>query len=290
MILSEQPQNFSARLSTLAQRLGLGGRALRALRERASRLQLPFQPLPTPQPSIWWQAGPQLQRLGNLPRSALSGPVQDDKADAHALLIGVVKQELQHLDSFDLRQIDGLGGGSAAPVYTSLEEFAATPACRGQRIISYKDFLKTISLALPNFSASERIQLRSTAWHGSRVYWAGERQIEAFSSAIVYARLRGLNVTLPADLIHYSVNAAGLDALQACYHVLAMPVQAWSEPAFMALLLDNGLPYARLSLIHSPGAPEILLLPRQSAEATALGEGLRLAGASDVVTYLRSLA
>ena len=38
------------------------------------------------------------------------------------------------------------------------------------------------------------------------------------------------------------------------YHVLAMPVQAWSDPAFMGVLLDNRLPYARLSLLRNPGA------------------------------------
>jgi hypothetical protein len=58
----------------------------------------------------------------------------------------------------------------------------------------------------------------------------------------------------------------------------------------MSLLLDNGLPYARLSLLRTPGAAEFLLLPKHSAEATALGEGLRLAGAADVVAHMKTLA
>jgi len=53
--------------------------------------------------------------------------------------------------------------------------------------------------------------------------------------------------------------------------------------------LDNGLPYARLSPLGGPGSPEFLLLPKHSAEATVLGEGLRLAGAPDVVGYLKQL-
>ena len=55
-------------------------------------------------------------------------------------------------------------------------------------------------------------------------------------------------------------------------------------------LLDApGLPYARLSLLRYPDAPEFLLLPKDSPEAHALGEGLRLAGAPDVIAYLEAL-
>ena len=68
-----------------------------------------------------------------------------------------------------------------------------------------------------------------------------------------------------------------------------MPGAAWSDPAFMGLLLDNGLPYARLALLRTHGAPEFLLLPKHNQEATALGEGLCLAGAPDVVKHLKTL-
>ena len=70
--------------------------------------------------------------------------------------------------------------------------------------------------------------------------------------------------------------------------MLAMPPQSWSDPHFMDLLL-TGLPYARLSLLRDPGAPEFLLLPKRNPDSAALGEGLRLAGAPDVVAYLRQL-
>jgi len=34
-----------------------------------------------------------------------------------------------------------------------------------------------------------------------------------------------------------------------------MPEAAWSDPGFMGLLLDNGIPYARLSLLKKAGTP-----------------------------------
>lgn len=290
MSLSEQPPTLSSRLGALAQRLGLIGRAPRQILERASQLRLPFDPLPAVRNSICWQDGPQLHRLIDLPRGALSGPVQEDKAQAHAALIRIIELEERQLSSFDLRMVDGLCGCNAdQAAFASFEDYAASQACRQVRIISYKDFVKTISLALPRFLAGERINLRQASWHGERVFWAGEHHPQAFACAIAYARRRELEISLPADLCHYRLSAQGLSKLQQQYHALAMPAAAWSDPAFMGLLLDSGLPYARLSLLRSPGDPEILLLPKYSAEATALGEGLRLAGAPDVVEYLQRL-
>lgn len=290
MSYPEHPTSMTARLATLAQRLGFTGRASRQILDRASTLRLPFQALPPAAESIWWQAAPPLHRLVDLPRDALSGPVQEDKAQAHAVLARLVEQQHASLEVFDLRQINGLccSGDTLAP-YASLEEFAGSPACKGIRIISYKDFLRTISLALPRFLAGEPINLRQANWQGERIYWNGDQHIEAFACAIAYARLRGLEISLPAELTRYRLNPAGIAELQQRYHMLAMPVQAWIDPAFMALLLDNGLPYARLSLLRTPGAPEFLLLPKADSAAMALGEGLRLAGAADGVSYLQTL-
>lgn len=288
---SNEPSTLTERLSALAQRLGLSSRGARQIMQRASNLRLPFQVLPQPSEQIWWQNGAPLQRLVDLPRNALSGPVQEDKAEAHSMLVKVVEHDTQQLNAFDLRLIDGMCGHDlTATPYASFEEYASSQACRGVRIISYKDFVKVISTALPRFLAGERIVLRQADWVGNRVYWAGEHHHEAFASAISYARLRGLEVNLPAEVTRYRLNVSGLHELQAGYHMLAMPVQAWSDPHFMGLLLDNGLPYARLAMLRTPGAPEFLLLPKHSAEATALGEGLRLAGAPDVVAYLLQLA
>jgi len=288
MSLSEQ--TLTSRLAALAQRLGLTGRAPRQILERASALQLPFQALPPVPDSIWWHLGPPLHRLVELPRGALSGPVQEDKAEAHAVLIHVVEQEQYQLDSLDLCQVDGIYGSDPfATPHFHFEDYAATEQCRRVRIISYKDFLKTIGQALPHFLSGERISLRQASWFGERLFWAGEQHTEAFACAIAYARRRGLEVNLPADVTRYRLNASGVAELHERYHVLAMPVQAWSDPAFMSLLLDTGLPYARLSFLRTPGSPEFILLPKHNPEAMALGEGLRLAGAADVVARLRGL-
>lgn len=291
MSLFDQPSSLSSRLAALIERLGLSSRAPRLILERASHLHLPFNAMPATRNSICWLEGPPLQRLVELPRGALSGPVQEDKAQAHAVLIQIVEVQQQQLASFDLRLIDGLSNCDPEQIHcTSFEDYAASAACRQVRIISYKDFVKTISLALPSFLAGERISLRQASWHGDRVFWAGEQHCEAFACAVAYARRRQLEISLPAELSRYRLSSSGLSELQRRYHVLAMPGAAWSDPAFMSLLLDTGLPYARLSLLRSPDAPEFLLLPKHSAEATALGEGLCLAGAPDVVHYLQGLA
>src|SRR3990167_9818460 len=207
MSLSEQPSTLSSRLGALAQRLGLIGRGQRQILERASQLRLPFSPLPQVRDSICWQDGPQLHRLIDLPRSALSGPVQEDKAQAHAMLVRVIEAQEQQLTSFDLRMIDGLSTCNPQQAnHTSFEVFAASETCRQVRIISYKDFVKAISQALPRFLAGERIILRQASWRGERVFWAGEHHSEAFACAIAYARRRELEVNLPAELSHYRLS------------------------------------------------------------------------------------
>ncbi len=282
------PPTLSSKLSALTQRLGLSGRSARLVLERAALLQLPFQPLSPWSASIWWLSGAPLQNLPQLPRSALSGPVQEDKAAAHAVLIKLVEQQRKNIESFDLRGIDGLMGSKGSqPDCASFEDYIAALDQRQVRIISYKDFVKAISQPLPRFLAGQRIELIQASWHGSRYFWNGEQSAEIFANAIVYARRRQLEVTLPAQVTHYRISPSGLEQLDANYHMLAMPVQAWSHEPFMSLLLDTGMPYARLSLIRSPSAAEFLMLPKQNAEATALGEGLRLAGAADVCEFLR---
>ncbi|TRO37545.1 hypothetical protein EQ832_12205 [Pseudomonas sp. ALS1131] len=288
MSLSE-PSTFSSRLAALAQRMGLLGRGSRQIFARASALRLPFKPLPAATENICWHAGPQLQLLLNLPRGALSGPVQEDKAQAHAALTQVVEAQTQQLQTFDLRMIDGFACSTPATGYSCFEDYAASEHCKQVRIISYKDFVRTISLALPRFLAGEPIELRQANWRGSRIFWSGEIQGESFAGAIAYARRRGLDVQLPANLVRYRLNESGLHDLQSRYHVLAMPEAAWSDPTFMGLLLDNAIPYARLSLLKKAGTPEFLMLPKEQQEATALGEGLRLAGAPDVPEHLRQL-
>ena len=138
-----------------------------------------------------------------------------------------------------------------------LEDLATAEVCRGVRIISYKDFVKALSLALPRFTNGDSIRLRQAAWHGERLFWAGERQACAFAAAIVYARRRELELKLPAHLERYELEPGALDELEQRYHMLRIPTEAWSEPTFMSLLLDTGLPYARLALFTPETSHEL---------------------------------
>ncbi|WP_028239299.1 DUF6685 family protein [Stutzerimonas azotifigens] len=290
--LPEQMPSLTSRIANLANRLGLTGRTPRArqILERASRVCLPFQPLPEPQPTIFWHDGPPLQHLLELPRGALSGPVKDDKDRAHAALQRLVRCDSESCAAFDLRQVDGVSAyRGERPAYYSLETFAATPACRQLRIISYKDCMRVLHKALPGLASGTPVELRQATWLGDRLYWAGDQHVEAFSSAIAYARLRGLELRQPARLTDYRLEASGLRALDEAYHVLAMPAPAWNDREFMRLLLDDKVPYARLTLMRSAGHSELLLLEKSHPNANALGEGLKLAGAPDMIGYLRDL-
>jgi hypothetical protein len=273
--------------SRLANLGGLKRNGAKYIASRARALHLPFQELAVPAHGIWWQSGLALQRLADLPRDALSGPVQEDKSEARTALMRVVEHQSRYIETLDLRRVDGLGGApDGRDEFATLEAFAASAHCRHIRIISYRDFLKTINQALPRFLAGEIVPLRRAEWLGKRLFWAGEQQMDSFACAIVYARRRGLDVSLPAELQSYRLSPKGLGELNRRYHVLAMPSDAWSDPAFMGLLLDGGLPYSRLSLRSGADAPDFLLLPKRDGKADALGEGLRQAGATDFVAYL----
>ena len=280
------PARLSSRLSSLAGQLGLGGKNAKRLLDRARQLSLPFQPVPLPTLSIWWQLGPQLERLVDLPRGALSGPVQEDKAAAHAVLARLVEMSHSHVPSFDLREIAGLCCPPGdQPPHSRLEDLAATPTCRSLRLISYKDFLKVSEQTLPK---EQPLRLRRAEWFGERLFYAGEN-CATLAALVAYARMRGLEHLVVADIVHYRLNPIVLAELHSHYHMLGMPAETWSDPGFMGLLLDSGLPYSRLLLQRTPHVLEALLLPRADEQANALGEGLRLAGAPDLVEFLYNL-
>ena len=290
MSLPEPMPSVTSRIARFAQRLGLTGKSPRHILEHASQIRLPFAPLSEPAPSIFWHDGPCLQRFVDLPRGALSGPIQEDKARARAALTRLVREEVSSYPALDLRQVDGLGGQSTdGKIYPTFEAFAATPACRQLRVISYKDFVRTITAALPDFQTNAPIELRQASWLGERIYWSGEHHAEAFACAIAYARLRGLEVSLPCELTDYRLDAGGLQALDNEYHAVTMPAQAWNDREFMGLLLDTKVPYARLTLLRNVNNSELLLLDKREPAANALGEGLKYAGAPDMVRYLRDL-
>ena len=284
---SPTPPTLTRRLSSLAGQLGLGGKAARRMLDRARQLSLPFQPIPLPTLSIWWQLGPQLDRLVDLPRGALSGPVQEDKAAAHAVLARLVEVNHSRVPAFDLREISGVCCAPGdQPPHSRLEDLAATPACRSLRLISFTDFLKTAEKALP--AKGQPLRLRQAEWFGDRLFHEGENGA-TLAALVAYARLRGLKHELTADIAHYRLNPVVLAELHSHYHMLGMPAETWSDPGFMGLLLDSGLPYSRLLVQRTPTVLEALLLPRADEQANALGEGLRMAGAPDLVEFLYHL-
>ena len=289
MSLPEPMPSLTSQIARLAQRLGLRSKVSLPIQERASGLQLPFSRLPEPEPSIFWNDGPCLQRLLELPRGALSGPVQEDKARAHTALTRLISKQSVR-SQIDLRQIDGFGGQrKGEPAYPTFEAFATTAACRQVRIISYKDFLRALGSALPGFDQGAPMEVRQASWLGERLYWAGEHHLEAFACAVAYARLRGLDLMLTADVTDYRLDRSGVHALDAGYHAVTMPAQAWSDRDFMALLLDSHVPYARLTLLRDTSNSELLLLEKRNPTANAIGEGLKAAGAPDLIRYLRDL-
>lgn len=280
---------LSSHLFALLRRLGWGGRGPRQLAQRARVLDLPFQPIALPCDSLWWQKNIPLERLVGMPHGALSGPVQEDKAQARAALLQLVSVEQKTVAAFDLRDIQGLAGQNPGNAEETFEAIAASSAGRQFRIISFKDFTSVLNQALPHHQTGETLQLKSAEWRGQRLFWCGEQQQVALACAITYARRRGLELTLPAQITHYSLDQHGLTALEQQYFMLAMPSSSWSNAQFMALLLDTGLPYARLSLLRENGAPEFLLLPKHNADSAALGEGLLQAGAADAIAHLQHL-
>ncbi|MDF3931057.1 DUF6685 family protein [Pseudomonas citronellolis] len=284
-----QPRSMAQRLVAIAQRLGLGAADVHKVTQRTRALALSFS---APAPSaggIGWQSGAPLYRLIDLPRGALSGPVQEDKARAHATLKKLVAAQ-QHSDlEVDLREVDGLYGRGALAdsALPDFEALAASDAGRKVRIISYKDFAKALGLAVPGYERKAPLHLRQADWHGQRLFLECDSHPAEFACAVAYARRRGLELRLPARLQRFALQSAALDDLERRYHMLAMPTQAWSDPGFMGLLLDTGLPYARFGLFNSE-TPESLLLPKDHPQADEFGAGLRAIGAPDQLAYLRA--
>lgn len=287
MSQSPRHRSMTSRLAALAQRLGLGGADTHNVAQRSRTLALPFAAPSSPAGGIGWQSGAPLYRLIDLPRGALSGPVQEDKARIHAVLKRLVGNRLEKHPSLDLRMLDGLCSRTQQDSQlATLEELSQSEGCRKVRIISYNDFTKVLGLALPGFERKAPLQLRIASWHGDRLFWDDDNHPCEMASAVVYARRRGLEISLPAIIQCYELRSAVLDELDRGFHMLTMPARAWSDPAFMSLLLDTGMPYARFGLFNTE-TPESLLLPRDHPEANAFGEGLRAVGAADVIEYLR---
>lgn len=253
----------------------------------AQHVKLPFVGLVTPSLSIGWKNNLNFQHLHDLPRSALSGPVQADKEDAHALLAILVTKVIDTEPVIDLRDIYGISQSlPGIETLQTLEDLAASVQCRQIRIISYRDFERTITQAVPHFLSDQPINLFQASWLGEHFFWAEEKHSYAFACAIVYARRRGLELPKHTYISRYSLNLDVLQTIHKNYHVLIMPEQTWNNRDFMAILLDSGSPYARLALTKGPAPTEVLLLPKHRQLSDNLGKGLRLAGAYDASEIL----
>lgn len=253
----------------------------------AQRIDLPFINLTMPKISVCWKSNLYFQHLYDLPRSALSGPIQEDKAEAHQFLAKIITKTIDTDCMIDLRDIYGVSESvcNLQPLH-SLEDFAASEQCKHIRIISYRDFEKTITQAIPHFLSDQPINLRRADWVGNNLFWAGEQYSSEFACAVVYAKRRGLDLPKRTYISRYSLNHEALKNLHRHYHVLIMPEQTWSDRQFMALLLNSNIPYARLTLIKSPNQTEVLLLPKRKKLSDNLGKGLKLAGAYDATEIL----
>ncbi|KAF1004040.1 MAG: hypothetical protein GAK36_00139 [Pseudomonas sp.] len=288
MNLPPRSRSMTQRLAELARLIGLGSSEAEQVLRRTATLALPFGELPAHRSGIGWQSGTPLQRLIDLPRGALSGPVQEDKAQAHATLKLLVGKQREKTETFDLRRIDGLcvRGTLADSGQPDFEALVASPECRRVRIISFSDFNRVLGIAIPGFERKPIGRVRQASWHGNRLFWEHESHAEEFASAVVYARRRGLEIQLPFERYRYLLRRDALNELERRYHMLAMPPQAWNDDHFMGLLLETGMPYARFGLFNTD-TPESLMLQRQHPLANAFGEGLRALGAADIIAHLR---
>ena len=204
---------MAQRLAAIAQRLGLGNADLHKVSQRTRSLALSFSAPASPPSGIGWQSGAPLYRLIDLPRGALSGPVQEDKARAHAALKKLVGSRLLELHDVDLREVDGLctRGPLANSALPDFEAVAAGDAGRKVRIISYRDFGKALGQALPGFERGVELQLRRADWHGQRLFLELDNHTEAFACAVASARRRGLELRLPGRVRQFSLQGSALD-------------------------------------------------------------------------------
>lgn len=282
--MSQALTSVSAKLTTFAQRLGLKSSVPAEFRQRVAELELSFPRFLAPTDSIWWQAAPSLHELYELPRGALSGPVQEDKAQAHQALCKLIYRQQWELDAVDLRSINGLiSTQHNEPHFSSLDAYNAAQ-CRHIRIIGIND----LNRVLQGLDEGPWI-LNEASWRGIRLFWSNPAHNQAIASASAYARLRKLCIERSAVVNSYTLNSEGIAGLGQQFHVLCMPNHAWHHEAFMTLLVGQQLPYSRLSLQRGTQAGDCLILPKQHPHANTLGQGLLALGAEDFCEYLRRL-
>ena len=225
MSLPEPMPSLTSQIARLAQRLGLRSKSALPVQERASGLQLPFARLPEPDQA---SSGTMVRACnasgvaarcavrsgsggqGPCPRSPDPAGKQAQRCRRWSTCAGrrlrrAAQERAQLPDLRGLRQHSGMSAGS----HHQLQGLRPRPGT-----------------ALPGFDTGATIELRQASWLGERLYWAGDHHLEAFASAVAYARLRGLEVSLPANVTEYRLDRPGLHALDADYHAVTMPAQA----------------------------------------------------------------
>ncbi|MDM1707971.1 DUF6685 family protein [Thiopseudomonas alkaliphila] len=225
-----------------------------------------------------------------LPSNALSGPVQQDKAKAHAYLKGLIQVEVLPLERFNICQINGL---KTAPYVeqpvTDFAQLLAASELPNAGIISFSDFKNTLSQALPNLEQAPSINLTQASWLKGRTFWEtnSSEKAHALASALQYAQLRQIDWDLPALLTRYTVIESALLALKHNYHALIIPEALWVNSEFMHVLVNNKLPYVRFNFLNKLKGIELLLLPKNTKLTKALGYQLIKQGALELTKLLK---
>lgn len=268
--------------------------ASRRIQRCLERLADAFVPLPAPNHSLWWDDGHPLHLLLGLPRAALSGPTQEIKSRAHALLSQLVVADTLQVAALDLRALEGLCqrlNDVTLDGAIQLEELAALPAAREQvRIIGYRDFQAALYRTLPNLSVEQPLRLRQASWRGNRLFLENDPATTlAFASIVAYARIRGVAVEVPAQIQRLRLDPTAIERLQQAFALYALPNAVWNHPDFIQVLLGLKLDYARLPLPAPGQALEWLLLPSEVASTRVLAEILDRLGAAEVTGYLQAL-
>lgn len=257
------------------------------LSELQASLQLKFPSLSIPETSMHWSQAMTLQQLVDLPSNALYGPEQTDKANAWERLKHLIEVETLFMNAFDLRELHGLNHSqNELLAYHSWDELSRCDACRPIRIISIRDYERTLGKATQDETGAH---LLTTSWFGDRYFWAREHNSCEFIASLVYARRRGLPMVYPVQIQRIQVNEDAARTLQQHYHMLALQPEAWADSAFMHYLVTHKIPYARLPFMRGPQGFEAILLPRNNALSNTFGSGLAAAGAPDLCEFLLKL-
>lgn len=277
------------RLTTKLTRRGQSGSFYKQLEEA---VDLPYTPLFTPKFDVFLPRCIAIQRLIQLPSNGLSGPVQQDKEQAYNYLKNIVTTTIIENPQFNIAAFDGINCPPVIPEHVnSLQDFSKSFYCRDARILSYKDFEAALKLCFVDKYTP--ITVEQVGWLNDSYFWNARpnASLAHFVCAQNYAHLRKLDTTVPVVIQQHSINSVALSQLKASYHIMSMPHETWSHPAFMSFLIKCELPYARLAISRAPYPYiEWLLLPRNHSQSNLLAESLLEAGAPDVMTYLQNFS